>query len=115
VVEQREGLANGSLAELVQEGAGPFDFIFIDADKPSYPEYLEWALKLSARGTLILADNIIRDGKILNASSDDPRIHGARRFNELLAAEPRAQAIAVQTVGRKGYDGVALAVVVSDA
>jgi predicted O-methyltransferase YrrM len=99
----------------VQEGAGPFDLIFIDVDKPSYPEYLERALKLSARGTLVITENIIRDGEILNASSDDPRIHGTRRFNELLAAEPRVLATAVQTVGRKGYDGVALAVVVSDA
>jgi predicted O-methyltransferase YrrM len=115
VVKLREGLANNSLAQLVQEGAGPFDLIFIDVDKPSYPEYLERALKLSARGTLVITENIIRDGEILNASSDDPRIHGTRRFNELLAAEPRVLATAVQTVGRKGYDGVALAVVVSDA
>ena len=114
-VEVREGLANDSLAQLVQEGAGPFDLIFIDANKESYPEYLGWTLKLSKRGTLLLADNIIRDGEIINASSEDPRIQGARRFNELLASEPRVQATAIQTVGRKGYDGVAMAVVMEDA
>jgi len=114
LVELREGFAKDSLAELVGEGALPFNLIFIDADKPNYPDYFAWALKLSVTGTLIIADNIIRDGEVLNESSDDPRIHGTRRFNELLAAEPRVQAVAIQTVGRKGYDGVAMALVVSD-
>lgn len=103
--------AQDSLRELVSEGEGPFDLIFIDADKESYPTYLEWSLLLSRPGTLIIADNVVRDGRIVDATSDDINIRGARRFNELLAADPRVEATIVQTVGSKGYDGFALALV----
>jgi predicted O-methyltransferase YrrM len=113
-VELREGLAGESLAQLVQEGAGPFDLIFIDADKEGYPEYFGWALKLSARGTLIVADNVVRDGEVAYPSSTDSRVHGTRRFNELLATEPRMQATVIQTFGKKGYDRLALALVIDD-
>jgi predicted O-methyltransferase YrrM len=88
-----------------------FDLIFIDADKPSYPQYLVWALKLSRPGTVIIADNVVRDGEILNAGSEDAAIQAMRRFNEMLASEPRLSATAVQTVGCKGYDGFAFALV----
>ena len=112
-IELRLGKASDHLAQLVAEGRGPFDFIFIDADKESYPDYLAWALKLSRRGTLIIADNVVRKGEVAEASSEDPRVQGARRFNELLAAEPRVSATILQTVGSKGYDGFALALVIA--
>jgi predicted O-methyltransferase YrrM len=111
-VDMRVGRANDSLAALVAEGAGPFDLIFIDADKASYPEYLEWSLKLSRPGTVVIADNVVRDGKVIEPENPDPNIQGVRRFTELLAAEPRLSATALQTVGSKGYDGIAVAVVV---
>ncbi len=112
-VEIRIGPAADSLAALVSEGARPFDFIFIDADKPNYPEYLSWALKLSRAGTLIMADNVIRDGAVIEADSGDPKVQGVRRFNEMVAAEPRLRATALQTVGSKGYDGFTIAFVCS--
>jgi predicted O-methyltransferase YrrM len=105
------GRAIDCLPILEASGDGPFDLIFIDADKESYAEYLDWALKLSHPGTVIIADNIVRDGKVVEPDSTDPRIQGVRRFNEKLAAEPRLSATALQTVGPKGYDGFALAVV----
>ena len=114
VVELRVGKALDTLPLLASEGVGPFDLIFIDADKPGYPDYLPWALKLSRRGTLILADNVIRKGAVADAHSPDASVHGVRRFNELLAAEPRVSATAIQTVGSKGYDGFALALVTTD-
>jgi len=107
----RVGRAIDSLPTLENTAAAPFDLIFIDADKQSYPEYLEWALKLSRPGTVIVADNVVRDGKVLQADCDDPNVQGVRRFTELLAAEPRLSATVLQTVGTKGYDGFALAVV----
>lgn len=110
-VEVRVGRALETLPELAAEGAGPFDLIFIDADKPSNPEYLEWALRLSRPGTLIVADNVVRSGAILDASTDDPSVRGTRRFHELLSAEQRLDATVIQTVGVKGYDGFALALV----
>ena len=112
-VELRVGLALEGLAALVNEDAEPFDLIFIDADKQGYPEYLEWSLKLSRPGTVIVADNVVREGKVIDADSDDPNIQGVRRFTELLAAEPSLSATVLQTVGIKGYDGFALAVVLS--
>jgi predicted O-methyltransferase YrrM len=112
-IELRLGKASDHLAQLTAEGRGPFDFIFIDADKESYPDYLAWALKLSRRGTLIIADNVVRKGEVADANSEDPRVQGARRFNELLAAEPRVNATILQTVGSKGYDGFALALVIA--
>ena len=107
VVEVRLGPALETLPRL----AGPFDLIFIDADKASNPEYLGWALELSRRGTLIVADNVVRGGAVIDEASKDARVQGIRRFNELLAAEPRVSATAIQTVGVKGYDGFALALV----
>jgi predicted O-methyltransferase YrrM len=111
LVELRLGPALESLAALAAENRGPFDLIFIDADKPSYTEYLEWALKLSRRGSLIVADNVVRKGAVADAASNDPLVLGIRRFNQRLAAAPGVSATAVQTVGSKGYDGFALIVV----
>ena len=93
---------------------GPFDLIFIDADKRSNPEYLDHALALSRRGTLIVADNVVRDGAVADAASDDPSVQGVRAFFDRVAAEPRLRATAIQTVGVKGYDGFALALVDAD-
>jgi predicted O-methyltransferase YrrM len=115
IVELRLGPALETLPKLAAEGRGPFDLIFIDADKPNIPEYFAWALKLSRRGSLILVDNVVRDGAVIDATSADPSIQGVRRFNELLAAEPRVSATAIQTVGSKGYDGFAIALVTNDA
>ena len=88
-----------------------FDLIFIDADKESYPEYLGWAMKLSRPGTVIVADNVVREGRVADADCDDPRVKGVRRFAERMAAEPRLSSTVLQTVGAKGYDGFALSVV----
>ena len=90
----------------------PFGLIFIDADKESYPEYLGWALKLSQPGTVIVADNVVREGRVADPGCKDPRVEGVRRFAELLAAEPRLSSTVLQTVGAKGYDGLSLSVVV---
>ncbi len=114
VVELCLGRALDTLPRLAAEGRGPFDLIFIDADKPSNPDYLAWALRLSRRGSLIIADNVVRDGAVLDAASGDPSVQGVRCFNELLAAEPRVSATAIQTVGAKGYDGFAIALVTAD-
>jgi predicted O-methyltransferase YrrM len=105
------GPAIDTLPTLKNSPAAPFDLIFIDADKQSYPAYLEWSLKLSRPGTVIVADNVVREGKVIEADSDDENVQGVRRFTELLAAEPRLSATVLQTVGVKGYDGFALAVV----
>ncbi len=110
-VDLRMGRAVESLAALEKAGAEPFDMIFIDADKQGYPEYLDWALKLSRPGTLIVADNVVRDGMVIDPNSDDPNVQGVRRYTEKLASEPRLSATVLQTVGSKGYDGFALAVV----
>jgi predicted O-methyltransferase YrrM len=114
VVELRLGPALDTLAQLAIEDRAPFDLIFIDADKTGYPDYLAWALKLSRRGSLIIADNVVRDGAVIDAASTDPNVQAVRRFNELLAAESRVSATAVQTVGTKGYDGFAIALVTAD-
>ena len=111
VVDVRVGPALETLPHLEAEGVAPFDLIFIDADKAEYPEYLEWALRLSRPGTLIVADNVVRRGAVLERASDDPRVQGVRRFFELVARERRLDATALQTVGSKGYDGFALALV----
>ena len=100
-----------SLPVLKASGAGPFDLIFIDADKENNPQYLQWALKLSRRGTVIVVDNIARHGSVIEAKSSKPDIVGTRRCLEMMAAEPRLCAVALQTVGVKGLDGFALAVV----
>jgi predicted O-methyltransferase YrrM len=114
VIDLRLGPALDTLPRLVESGAGPFDLIFIDAHKPEYPDYLTWALALSRPGTLIIADNIVRSGAVADAASTDANVQGVRRFNERLAAEPRVTATIVQTVGSKGYDGFAMAVVNGD-
>ncbi len=108
--EVRVGRAIDTLPTLADEGL-TFDFVFIDADKPSTPAYFEWALKLTRRGGLIITDNVIRDGKVIDVSSDDPNVQGVRAFNAMLAAEPRVTATIIQLVGGKGYDGMALALV----
>ena len=95
------------------EGAAPFDLAFIDADKPSTPDYLTWAIKLTKPGSLIVIDNVVRGGKVADASNDDPNVVGVRRALEQLASDPRLCATAFQTVGGKGYDGLAVALVVS--
>ena len=114
VVEVRQGPALDSLPVLVAEGRGPFDLIFIDADKPNNPHYLTWALRLARRGSVIIGDNVVRNGAVADPASPDPRVQGIRRFNELLAAEPRIDATAIQTVSSNGYDGFMLALVTSD-
>jgi predicted O-methyltransferase YrrM len=114
VVEIRVGPALETLARMQEEGTEPFDMIFIDADKPNNPAYLGWALKLSRRGSLILCDNVVRDGAVADAESTDPAVQGARGLFERLGAEPRLSATALQTVGLKGYDGFAMALVVGD-
>lgn len=114
LVDVRLGRAIDTLPKLADEGAGPFDLVFIDADKQSTPDYFEWALKLTRRGSLIVVDNVVRGGAIADKSRDDEGLRGLRRFNELAAAEPRVSVTAIQTVGSKGYDGFALAVVTGD-
>jgi predicted O-methyltransferase YrrM len=114
VIELRLGPALDSLPKIAAEGRGPFDFIFIDADKSTMAEYFDWSLKLSRPGSVIIADNVIRKGGVIDASSTDADIQGVRRFNERLAGDPRVSATEIQTVGSKGYDGFALAVVTGD-
>lgn len=104
-VEIRVGAALDTLPQL----ARPYDLVFLDADKVSYPQYLDWALKLTRSGSLILADNVIRGGKVLDANHEDANVQGARTFNELLAADPRVEAVLMQQVGPKGHDGLAIA------
>jgi predicted O-methyltransferase YrrM len=103
-----------TLPRLVEQGEGPFDLTFIDADRQNLPAYFEWALKLSRLGSVILVDNVVRKGEVVDSASTDPNIIGVRRFGERLAAERRVSATMVQTVGAKGYDGFALALVLED-
>ncbi|HXN45785.1 MAG TPA: O-methyltransferase [Bryobacteraceae bacterium] len=114
VVEVRTGRALELLPRILAEGTGPFDLIFIDADKLGYPDYFTWALRLSHLGTMIIADNVVRNGGVVDEGSSDPGVSGVRRMNELIAAEPRVSATAIQTVGSKGYDGFMIARVVAD-
>ncbi|MGO9639798.1 MAG: O-methyltransferase [Candidatus Acidiferrales bacterium] len=114
IVDLRLGKAIDSLPRLAAEGRGPFDLIFIDADKPSNPDYWAWALKLSRRGTLIVIDNVVRKGGVADAASTDADVRGTRQMFDLIAAERRVSATAIQTVGSKGYDGFSLALVLSD-
>src|SRR5262249_8498016 len=111
-VEVRVGPAIETLPRIAAEGQGPFDLFFIDADKQNIPAYFEWALRLSRRGSLIVVDNVLREGTVLDGASADGRVQGVRRFNEIAAAEPRVSVTTLQTVGVKGYDGIALALVV---
>jgi predicted O-methyltransferase YrrM len=112
-VEIRLGKAIDTLPKLFVEGMAPFDFIFIDADKTNNPQYLDWSLKLSRPGTVIVCDNVVREGAVLNAQDTDPSVIGIRRCLELMAEEPRLSATAIQTVGAKGFDGFAIALVSS--
>jgi predicted O-methyltransferase YrrM len=114
IVELREGRATDSLHELVEAGEAPFDLVFIDADKPSNPDYLIWALQLTQPGSLIIGDNVVRGGAVADPDSADANVRGVRRFLEMLASDPRLDATALQTVGSKGWDGFALALVVGD-
>ncbi|MGI5466321.1 O-methyltransferase [Streptomyces sp. CA-132043] len=111
--EVRVGPALDSLADLVAEGAEPFDVVFIDADKPNNPHYLDWSLKLTRPGSVIIGDNVVRDGKVADAHSSDAGVQGTRRFLELMAEHPKLSATALQTVGSKGYDGFSLARVIA--
>jgi predicted O-methyltransferase YrrM len=114
VIELRVGRAIEALPKLVAENAGPFDLVFIDADKPSTPNYLEWAMRLTRVGSLIVIDNVVRDGKVADPANSEPNVVGIRRALEQLARDPRLCATAFQTVGSKGYDGLAVALVVAE-
>ena len=115
IVQVRVGAALDTLPQLEAEGRGPFDLIFIDADKVNTPSYFRWALTLSRPGSLIVVDNVVRDGAVADASSTDQAVQGMRQFFELVRSEPRVEATAVQTVGIKGYDGLALLRVIDAA
>lgn len=110
-VEVRVGRAAETLPKLKAEGYGPFDLIFIDADKASHAEYLRWSLQLSRPGTVIMGDNVVRKGAVADAASTDPSVIGSRQLVEIMASEPRLVGTAIQTVGMKGYDGFAIAFV----
>jgi predicted O-methyltransferase YrrM len=111
LVDVRVGAALDTLLALESEGAGPFDLVFIDADKTHNPDYLQWALRLSRPGTVIILDNVVRQGHVLDADSDSPAVRGTRRALDLIADEPRLTATVLQTVGNKGWDGFAMAIV----
>ena len=111
IVEVRVGAALESLPRLAAENPEPFDLAFIDADKENNPHYFTWALKLTRPGGLIIVDNVVRAGSVIDAQSQDPNVLGVRRMYDLIAAEPRVSATAVQTVGSKGHDGFAIALV----
>src|SRR5262245_40413993 len=108
-IDLRLGAALDTLPKLQQEGAGPFDLIFLDADKANLPDYFTWSVKLSRPGTLIVIDNVIREGDVVDAKSPDAAVQGVRKMNERIAAEPRVTATTLQTVGAKGYDGLTFA------
>jgi predicted O-methyltransferase YrrM len=111
IVDLRLGPAIETLPQLAAEGRAPFDLIFIDADKESNADYFRWALKLARQGSLIIVDNVVRDGKVIEAESRDPMVTGTRRLYEAMATEPQVSATVIQTVGRKGHDGLAIALV----
>jgi len=110
-IDLRVGAALDTLPRLQQEGAGPFDLVFLDADKANLPDYFTWSVKLAHPGTLIVIDNVIRDGEVVDAKSSDAAVQGVRRMNDRIAAEPRVSATTLQTVGAKGYDGLAFVLV----
>lgn len=110
-VELRLGKALDTLPKIAAEGLGPFDMFFIDANKSNMPEYFEWSLKLSRKGSVIIADNVVREGKVLDAKSKDPDIQGVRRFLEMVGKEKRVSGTALQTVSTKSYDGFAMVLV----
>jgi predicted O-methyltransferase YrrM len=108
-VEVRRGLALDVLPTLARERRQPFDLVFIDADKANIPKYFEWSMKLTAEGSVIIVDNVVRDGAVIDENSDDASVLGVRRFNEMLANDSRVTATTIQTVGAKGYDGFTIA------
>jgi predicted O-methyltransferase YrrM len=110
-IDLRIGPALKSLEMLGAENAGPFDLVFIDADKPNNPNYLTWAMRLSRPGTVIVCDNVIRDGAVIDTRSGDPNVEGARAAFSFMAKAAGLEATAIQTVGAKGYDGFAIAIV----
>jgi len=114
LVDIRTGPALELMSDLVLEQREPFDFIFIDADKENYPGYFQWAFKLSRPGTIIIADNVVRNGEVINPDHNDPRVQGVREFHRLVAAERKVSATTIQTVGSKGYDGFTMLVVDPD-
>jgi predicted O-methyltransferase YrrM len=113
-VDLRVGRALETLPLLAAEGGGAFDLTFIDADKRNIPDYFMFALKLSRKGSLIIVDNVVREGAVIDPENEDPDVLGIRRFNSLLSAEPRVSATAIQTVGAKGHDGFALVLVTEE-
>ena len=113
-IEVREGPALELLAALHAEGVAPFDFVFVDADKPSNARYLEWALKLTRRGAVLVLDNVVREGGVIDATNDHPAVLGTREAFAFVGSHPRLTATALQTVGAKGYDGFLIALVTAD-
>ena len=111
MVDVRLGKALDVLPDISAENVGPFDFTFIDADKPNIPEYFDWALRLSRSGSIIIVDNVIREGAVIDADSQDASVQGVRRLNDRLALESSVTVTTLQTVGGKGYDGFTIAVV----
>jgi predicted O-methyltransferase YrrM len=114
-VEVQVGAAADSMKKMIEQREKPFDVIFIDADKEGYPQYFELSMQLVRRGSLIIADNVVRHGEVINAKSEDSRVQGIRKFNEIVSRDKRVEATAIQTVGKKGYDGLAFIVVNSGA
>jgi predicted O-methyltransferase YrrM len=112
-VELRLGKALDTLPQVAADGRGPFDMFFIDANKSNMPEYFEWSLKLARAGSVIIADNVVREGAVLDAKSKDADIQGVRRFLGMVGKERRVSGTALQTVGTKNYDGFALVLVTS--
>jgi predicted O-methyltransferase YrrM len=114
-IDLRVGPALETLPAVERDGRGPFDLVFIDADKPNNPGYLDWAVKLSRPGTVIVLDNVVRDGKVIETGGEDSNVGGARAGFDFLSSHPRLTATALQTVGAKGYDGFAIAIVGPDS
>lgn len=112
IVDVRVGAALDSLPVIEAEKGGPFDLFFIDADKVNNPNYFEWAIKLSRRGSVIIVDNVVREGGLADATSEDAAIRASRKVTELVGSDPRVDGTVIQTVGTKGYDGFAIAMVV---
>jgi len=110
-IEVRVGDATKTMPQLIAEGAGPFDLIFLDANKDGYPTYYEHSLQLSRKGTAIFADNVVRDGAVADQATKDDAVRGVQRLQEIVAKDNRVSATAIQTVGSKGYDGFALLLV----
>ena len=102
------------LDQIKNNDEGAFDFVFIDADKPSIPDYFWWALRLASLGAVIIVDNVVREGEVIDAESKDASVQGVRRFMDMLKSESRVSSTAVQTVGVKGYDGFAIGVVIGN-